>query len=256
METQELPWIRNHDWLSAIALLSLDLTRPFYESMGLQVPDLASFQTLLRSTIEDSLVAFVLVDPRQMDLLAIKKVLDGLTAMFSAEYGTAFTLWFVTIFVRRRNEWLMYESILIRWHAALRKRQEDTLGFSRRSEIVEAFRAARNLDDVKAAAAKARTDEGRRQRTSWDGFMYNLGLYVDGPELANGINDLFDAVRVRDPFENIEDVIEQNRFQLFWEILLKTAEPQMLDVLRDRAQQAYNATLPHPSELRRHVTWP
>jgi hypothetical protein len=52
--------------------------------------------------------------------------------------------------------------------------------------------------------------------------MYNLGLYIDGPELANGINDLFDAVRVRDPFETIEDVVERNRFQLFWEILLKT----------------------------------
>jgi hypothetical protein len=112
------------------------------------------------------------------------------------------------------------------------------------------------MDGIKPRMATAKQVSQERGRTTWDAFMYNLGLYIDDSEAASAINDLSDAVRVQNPYELIEDSVSQNRFRRFWGTLLETSEPLMLDAMKKAAEERFSTTLPHPRKLLRPLVWP
>ncbi len=246
----------DREWLAAIALLSLDITRPFYAAMGFQMPKAEIFQTLLRGAIQERPLGFVLFRPREQDLVSIKTVMDGVVRVNSSAHALALETWVQTIFRHQDPRWHLYERTLIRWQNKWRKSGEDSFGLAAIPNVVQALDLLRSQDDAKAMLASTRGTWDRNTMSSWDDFMFNLGLYINGPELALQINGLWDSVRVRDPFESIGWAIKNNQLQLFWEVMLEESGPKPLKSLHDAAQQQISDPLPHPGEFRRKLLWP
>jgi len=130
-----------------------------------------------------------------------------------------------------------------------REGAEDILELASYPEVVHAINKFRNRKELEITLSTAK----RTVRSSWDLFMYNLGLYIDGPDIARQINNLLDAVRIRDPLQTVTETTDTNQFQQLWEVLLKSMRAEILDVLWRKAQQGIPTLLPHPMEYRRKL---
>jgi len=138
-------WLRSKQQLAGIALASLDLARPFFDSMGIAVPEAEPFQTPLRSTIAQHPVAFAILVPRAEDALVVDIALGRIEATCSREHATGFRDWINAVFYAWEDKSLwMYQNTLTAWHAAWRHGGVDSLGLAAGTTLTDAFAPVRH----------------------------------------------------------------------------------------------------------------
>lgn len=240
------------DWVEAIALLSMDLTGPFFTDMGLKVPDLLRFQSVLRDGMG--------LDERvfREDMTAnhpkvVEAILSRLRGVWGSEFMEQFSIWFEDVFRWETGEWVSYRLALTSWAARLGANGADQLGLGPacseladlHNRLVENPTLHERLSDAKA-----------RERSRWDTHVCDLRRYSEDEEAVNRANATADVIVARYTFDGIIRSAEQNGLQLFWEELLRHLDPRSEEKLYGLAQETgVTRPLPVPTQLRRRLRW-
>jgi hypothetical protein len=246
-----IPIFRALDWTEAMSLLSLDLSRQFFEDMGLALPRVELFQPMLRTVIEGH--RDVLDTRMPLDLSPfLRASRDALIAAHGTTFLEWFDVWFEEIFRIFTPEWRAYRSALIVWQAGIRTGQPGELQLGPAanqlySRFEELFRDPRIPLRLSAAALSA--------KSPWDSFLYTLRRYSDDKEAVNVANNKSDAPALLCPLEVIEDVIARNHFLLFWAELLPNLDERSSVALWHLAKTKTTFDVPRPAEMRSGFSW-
>ena len=103
------------EWNSIFELLSLDRVLPFYEDMGLNLPDKERFVTLLRQMLSQS--HDELGPDRVPDMDFVEKVLNEIRLLLGDERFEHFYRWATTVFYwapSDQPQWSIWDHILPR----------------------------------------------------------------------------------------------------------------------------------------------
>jgi len=236
------------EWNSIFELLSLDRVLPFYEDMGLNLPDKERFVTLLRQMLSQS--HDELGSDRVPDMDFVEKVLNEIRLLLGDERFEHFYRWATTVFYwapSDQPQWSIWDHILPRRSHHLPR----DLSPDRWSAVAE-FQLSKSAGDVEQRA----TAQKHQPLSDWDAQMYTRHNYRD----QNSPDDVFEEGI--DPFSPVTSTIEMNRMQLAWPKLwahfsddeknlfwrygqakLKEWEPE----------ETVAGGVPHPDSLRRQL---
>jgi hypothetical protein len=231
-----------------VALLSMDITVPFYERMGLALSPAERLPSLMRVLLDTNRNVFA-----SAELSTLSGFLDAVLATVSEAYRPAvaerFRLWMLELpYPDPSNDpWACYLTPFLG-----RSKWLDRARFGHRTDqIRRAFMRAREMGDVLADVAASKA----RPLSQWDNAVYALRRYNNDQSVVQDANDAGDGTVMRYPYAPIETAIERDRFQQFWEGLLELATDEELTEIRRDAEAFWKKPLPEPRRLRR-VPWP
>jgi hypothetical protein len=237
----------------AACFLSMDIALRFFRPIGLEPADTLEFQRVLRALVQVNRLPQVGVSTQtEYEAFAVS-VYEGMSRSFSPEFSDTFRLWFREIFCPSAgSDWDAYFLAVAAWAARFDRQHLDIVGFGPNTKsLLDAFRRARDLADVKAGVESAK----QMPRSGWDEHIYTLMKYDDDEDLVNRVNAAEDEPVLRYPFARVLDAAERNRFQQFWDELLAQTTSESLVALRNLAQRYSDRSPGEPKQLRRRLDW-
>jgi hypothetical protein len=219
----------------AVCFLSMDIALRFFSPMGLEPADAPNFQQVLRALVQVNLLPEVGVSPQtEYDTFALR-VYEAISRSCSPELANTFRLWFREVFCPSTgSDWDAYFLAVAAWAARFDRQHLDIVGFGPNAKsLLDAFRRARDLADVRAAIESAK----QPPRSGWDEHIYMLMKYDDDEDLVNRVNGPEDEPVLRYPFARVLDAAERNRLQQFWEELVVKATSESLFSLKSLAER-------------------
>ncbi len=237
-------------WGEMLTLLSMDIVISMYERMGLELSDKEPFKQLLRSVILANRSEYK-ANPQIIPPIA-DNFLNELQNSFGKKTAHHFYKWATTVFTAVPADhlnWSNWGLIFFywqdkgKWQDVLKKRMSDKkVEFicSSYIEYQDENNTEMEIDEIK-----------KRVLSDWDLEMFSIHKYFYNE------SDLDDN---NDPFLTIENTIEINRLQLFWEeSLLPSLSITEKKILREEGEKfllAIDAFPPgesdliHPDQLR------
>ena len=229
-------------WRDAIAIISLDGVRPFFQAMAITIRDPQSFQDALRATIQGHHEAYVLTghqlgspDPRHAPTRAmITHGLASVAQTLDQHERTEMKHWLLNIYSPAPSlhpSANRYSSALWDWVREYYHRQKDVVGFAAPDQIETRFRESQRTAKIEEDLDQARA----RTLSPWDQSIYELAGYGNDPHrIANQ--------EARDPYGVVQATILMDRFRRFWLWLLGQATTeQMLTLRRFAIEQTRDA---------------
>jgi hypothetical protein len=243
-------WVYSTD---VVSLLSLDIARPFFERMGLNICDPDILQNGLRALTKERPAAFR--DEVGDHLAALSEGLfDYVEVDFGRPVAERLRLWVSeNLFPENsRNYWFFYESSFSAWSSRLRHGKGDPLQFGHKTEsLLWEYRNATDMSDVHS---DIRVVKGQ-PRSMWDAAIYSLMKYDDDEEAVRQANESSSVPVSRYPFGPITDAIERHRFQVFWEKALTILDDSDFARVKSSSEAFWKVPLPAPRSLR-YWEWP
>lgn len=184
-------------------LLSLDVVRPLWPEMGVDMLKPEEFQGPLRALIIENRKVYE-EDPTVIPPLA-DNVFGAIERDAGSESAERFFLWATTVFYETHEDlpqWSAWDIIFRQWAYNSEYRQSLNIPETRRDEILDEYLARLDTRELK------QTIEGLKARplSDWDLEMFSIHQFV------------YDDIG--DPFVTVRQVAEMNRFQLYWEVML------------------------------------
>ncbi len=238
-------------WGEMFTLLSMDIVIPMYERMGLELTDRELFKQLLRGEILANRKEYE-ANPQRIPPIA-DKYIKKLVNSFDIKTTHYFYKWATTVFTAvpaDQPDWSSWRIIFFywqnkgKWQDVVRKRmpgKKIDLIIPSYIDYQDEKNTEMEIEEIK-----------KKQLSDWDLEMFSIHKYFYNE------TDLDDN---NDPFLTIQNTIEINRLQLFWEdILLPNLSIGEKNILREEGEKfllAIGAYLPeesgliHPDQLRR-----
>jgi hypothetical protein len=232
-------------WGMIFTLLSMDVMTPFYEPMGLAMPDKQRFLKMLRRLILENRTIYQ-QNPEVIPPLA-DHVLEEMQSILGVDETEHFFKWATTVYTEvpaDHPQWSAWQIIFFR--AAYNDKIQERLGVpaGKRDNILAQYFEVMDLTEVEQKIEKIKT----QPLSDWDLEMYSIHQFSN--------DDL------SDPFAIVLSTVEMNRFQLFWEQLLSQLSVDEKTHLWKQAQRILKETgiwlpegegLSFPDELRRQL---
>ena len=236
------------EWNTIFGLLSLDRVIPFYEEMGLQLPDKQRSVEMLRRLLTESRTTY---GPDLMpDMRFAEKVLKEIESLFGKETADHFYKWATTVFYWAPSDqahWSIWDSLIPRRAHHLPPGLP-----SERWDSIAQFQQAINVDDVKQRARALRP----KRLTEWDAETYAVENYENQEYPFDRNNEGID------PMSPVVGTIEMNRIQLAWPKLWSQFSDDEKNLFWNYGKQKVKeweveetvpGGLPHPDTLRRQI---
>jgi hypothetical protein len=228
-------------WGWIFTLLSMDISRPFLDAMGLGWLPIDTLKPHLRRWIIENRERY------QAEPSVVPDLAGTVFMKVQSEFGEPMALrlydWATHVFCNEIADprgWQAWHIAL--HHGAYNSRAQEALSLpaGRRGEILSAFRERVGTRDIKREIRRLQSE----RLSAWDLEMYAIHQFNEetGP----------------DPFDVIIDVVEMHRMQVFWPDLSRMLTPDEQRELWESARQVLAqlglsaaATLPMPAQMGR-----
>lgn len=191
-------------WGMIFVLFSLDAVQPLWREMGVNMLEPEEFQEKLRALIIENRKIYE-EDPTVIPPLA-DKVLGQIERDYGAESVERFFIWATTVFYETHEDlpqWSAWDIIFRQWAYNSQYRQSLQIPEARRDEIFDEYRARLDTSGIRQTVAQIKT----ASLSNWDLEMFSIHQFV------------YDDIG--DPFVIVLQIVEMNRFQLYWEKMLR-----------------------------------
>lgn len=234
-------------WGLMLTLLSLDSVAPFYEAMGLSVPDKRRFQELLRGVITEHRREAGPDAP--LGVGPAEEFLRRLEGAFGGQAAGQFRAWAETVFFSAHADLPQWSA----WDIILPHHPDDVpeaLGLPpERLAAVEGFRDSFSVRDLEEQVRSARDVP----LSEWDADIYALHHF------SNAEDPMFEDDFI-DPFGFVLSTAQMNRFQENWARHWQQYTPEEKEAFRAYGQQLLDdegidmpGPLSHPDQLVREL---
>jgi hypothetical protein len=230
-----------------LTLLSLDSVAPFYEAMGLGVPDKRRFQELLRGVITEH--RDVAGPDAPLRPASAEEFLRRLESAFGGQAAERFRAWAETVFFSAHEDLPQWSA----WDIILPHHADDVpegLGLPpERLAAVESFRQSFSVRDLEGQV----TDARGVPLSEWDAEVYALYRFskAEDPMFEDDFTD---------PFGFVLGTARMNRFQENWARHWQHYTPAEKEAFRAYGQQMLDdeeiympEPLSHPDQLVRKL---
>ncbi len=238
-------------WGKMFSLLSMDIIIPMYEPMGLESLYKEQFKKLLRSIIRTNRKAYE-ENPQNIPPVA-DSFLKALRNTFSPKIAQDFYKWATTVFTvvpADQPGWSSWAIIFFywrnegQWQNAVKKK----ISGKKVDQITSSYIDYQEIDNTEEKIKEIKT----RRLSDWDLEMFSIHKYFYNESELDENND---------PFLTVENTIEINKFQLFWQdVLLPGLSAEEKRILRKEGEKLLSAieayspgesSLIHPDQLGR-----